>query len=231
MSTSKVADQVSARVALPIVAAVVCMNAGFIGLGAVFDYPRVLSRPSAEVLSLFRAHEAAVVSWFSVLVFGAVLFVPIAVLAGRLHDSPRMRWAVRAGAAAGVVQAIGLLRWPLLVPSLADRAVGAGESSAATDEFELWNRVLGSALGETCGYALTAAWTVLVATALSRNGFPRWFTALGVAAAILILTGVAAPWRVPAAQQLNFLGYVLWSVWMLALAGFAIRRSPLPSRG
>ncbi|MEU0505675.1 hypothetical protein [Nocardia sp. NPDC005998] len=160
MSTSKAADQVSTRVALPIVAAVVCMNVGFIGLGAVFDYPRVLSRPSAEVLSLFRAHEAAVVSWFSVLVFGAVLFVPTAVLAGRLDDSPRMRWAVRAGAAAGVVQAIGLLRWPLLVPSLAERAARAGESSSATAEFELWNRMLGSALGKTCGYALTAAWTV-----------------------------------------------------------------------
>ncbi|MET8874688.1 DUF4386 family protein [Nocardia sp. NPDC004604] len=179
------------------------------------------------MLSLFRAHEAAVVSWFSVLVFGAVLFVPIAVLAGRLDDSPRMRWAVRAGAAAGVVQAIGLLRWPLLVPSLAERAAHAGESSSATAEFELWNRILGSPLGETCGYALTAAWTVLVATALPRNGFPRSFTALGVAAAVLILTGVAAPWRVLAGQQLNFLGYVLWSGWMLALAGFAIRRSLL----
>ncbi|MFB7716017.1 DUF4386 domain-containing protein [Nocardia sp. NPDC056100] len=211
-----------ARTAIPIAAAVLSMNAGFIGLGAVFDYPKVLSRPSEDVLALFRAHETAVVSWFSLLAFGAALFIPIAIMIGRLDDSPRMRWAVRAGIAAGVVQLIGLLRWPLLVPTLADRATHAAENASATHQFELANLILGSALGETGGYALTAAWTLLVATALSRNGFPRWFTYSGIAAAALILTGMAAPWRIPGAQQLNFLGYVLWSLWMLALAGFTL---------
>lgn len=204
------------RARLSIVVAVVAMNAGFIGLGAVFEYPQVLSRPSGEVLALFRAHEAAVVAWFSVLAFGALLFVPIAVLVGRSDGSARMRWAVRAGIAAGVVQAIGLLRWPLLVPDLAAR-YEAGTASAATD-FEFWNRLLGSFLGETLGYALTAAWTLLVVSALRRRGFPRWFTVLGGVAAVLILLGVAAPWGVPGAQQANFAGYVLWSGWMLALA-------------
>ncbi|MFF2550529.1 DUF4386 domain-containing protein [Nocardia sp. NPDC058058] len=212
-----------ARTAVPIVAAVLSMNAGFIGLGAVFDYPKVLARPSAEVLALFRAQETAVVSWFALLALGAALFIPIAILVGRLDDSPRMRWAVRIGIAAGVVQAIGLLRWPLLVPTLADRATHAAENSSATRQFEIANLVLGSTLGETCGYALTAAWTLLVATVLSRNGFPRWFTVSGIAAAVLILTGIAAPWHIPGAQQLNFLGYVLWSLWMLALVGFALR--------
>ncbi|WP_433563569.1 DUF4386 domain-containing protein [Nocardia sp. CA-151230] len=210
-------------VRLLVVVAVVVMNAGFTGLGAAFDYPRVLSRPSAEVLALFRAHESAVVAWFSLLACGALLLIPIVVSIGRGDASARMRWAVRAGVAAGVVQAIGLLRWPLLVPGLASRAA-SGNSSAAT-EYELWNRLLGSALGETLGYSLTATWTVLVAFALRRNGFPRWFAVLGTVSAALILVGVAAPWQVPGAQQVNFAGYVLWSVWMLALAARWGRRS------
>ncbi|MET8428254.1 DUF4386 family protein [Nocardia sp. NPDC004860] len=206
-----------------IVVAVVCMNAGFAGLGAVFDYPRVLSRPSAEVLALFRAHESAVVAWFSVLAFGAVLLVPIALPAGRRDDSARMRWAMRAGVVAGVVQAAGLLRWPVLAPGLADRAASGSGSAAA--EFEFGNRLLGTALGEMCGYSLTAAWTVLAASALRHRGFPRWFAVLGTAAAALILAGVVAPWQVPGAQQANFAGYVLWSGWLLALAALWGHRS------
>ncbi|MEU1209148.1 DUF4386 domain-containing protein [Nocardia sp. NPDC005825] len=205
-------------VRLLIVAAVVGMNAGFSGLGSAFDYPRVLSRPSAEVLGLFRVHESAVVAWFSVLVCGALLLIPIAVLVGRSDRSVRMRWAVRAGVAAGVVQATGLLRWPLLVPGFADRAESEVGSSSATADFELWNRILGSFVGETLGYTLTAIWTVLVASVLRRRGFPRWFAVLGTMAAALILLGVAAPWQVPGTQQANFAGYVLWSGWMLALA-------------
>nr|WP_246598195.1 DUF4386 family protein [Nocardia tengchongensis] len=77
---------------------------------------------------------------------------------------------------------------------------------------------MGSVVGETLGYSLTAVWTVLVASVLWRKGFPRWFAVLGTVAAALILLGVAAPWRVPGAQQANFAGYVLWSGWMLALA-------------
>ncbi|GAB2453482.1 DUF4386 domain-containing protein [Nocardia tengchongensis] len=201
-----------------IVAAVVSMNAGFAGLGAVFDYPRVLSRPGAEVLASFRMHESAVVAWFSMLAVGALLFVPIALGVGRRADSARMRWAVRAGVAAGVVQAAGLLRWPLLVPGPATRSASEFGSSTAVTEFEFRNRVLGSVAGETLGYSLTAVWTVLVASILWHKGFPRWFAVLGTVAAALILLGVAAPWRVPGAQQANFAGYVLWSGWMLALA-------------
>ncbi|MFE5287536.1 DUF4386 family protein, partial [Nocardia sp. NPDC056611] len=201
-----------------IVAAVVFMNAGFGGLGAVFDYPRVLSRPGAEVLASFRMHESAVVAWFSVLVVGALLFVPIVLGVGRRTDSPRMRWAVRIGVAAGVVQAIGLSRWPLLVPGLAAHAAAEVGSSTAVTEFEFWNRLLGSLLGETLGYLFTAAWTVLVVSVLRREGFPRWFAVLGAMSAALILFGVAAPWQVAGAQQANFAGYVLWSGWMLGLA-------------
>ena len=42
--------------------------AGFTVLGSVFQYPQILEEPTAEILTLFRAHQGAVVTWFLVLV-------------------------------------------------------------------------------------------------------------------------------------------------------------------
>jgi hypothetical protein len=47
---------------------------------------------------------------------------------------------------------------------------------------------------------------------------PRWFVWLGVAAAGLVLSGVLIPLHVPGTDATNFVGYVLWSVWLLAFA-------------
>ena len=56
------------------------------------------------------------------------------------------------------------------------------------------NRVLGNLVGETGGYLLTAAWTLLVLAALGRAFAGRWFPALGAVSAVLVLAGVLSPW-------------------------------------
>jgi uncharacterized protein involved in cysteine biosynthesis len=78
-------------------------------------------------------------------------------------------------------------------------------------------------IGETVGYALTAAFTVLVVAAIVRQGAPRWIAWLGYAAAALIATGVLVPLGVAAATLTNFVGYVAWCVWLLALAVLLVR--------
>ena len=124
--------------------------------------------------------------------------------------------SIGVGIAAAVVQVIGLLRWPLIVPSLAD--------DDDTDTFDTVHDVLGTVVGETFGYLLTAAWTcphhfrprqasrgplVLVAWVHGRGTNRRW----GSCAA-----------DVPGADFLNFVGYILWSVWMLIFATLIVRR-------
>src|SRR4051812_6048180 len=71
-----------------------------------------------------------------------------------------MRVAVWVGIAAAAVQVTGLLRWPLLVPGYASDAAGADATVAARarDAFTTAGDILGTALGETLGYLLTAAW-------------------------------------------------------------------------
>src|SRR3954467_8398951 len=169
------------RTAAAMIAAAVLLNVAFTGLGSVFDYPDVLKQPAGEVLASFRNSQAAVTAWFVALALGAALLAPVAVGVGRLSGSRPMRWAVPIGIAAAVVQVVGLLRWPLLVPGWAAAAAGDDPTAAAHARaaFSTADRVLGNLLGETGGYLLTAAWTALVLAALGTAFTGRWFVALG----------------------------------------------------
>ena len=119
-------------------------------------------------------------------------------------------YAVRIAAA--VVQVIGLLRWPILVPGYASDAAStnAGGAATARDSFTSAGDILGTAIGETLGYALTATWTVLVIVALGRR-YAGWFPALGALSAALVLAGVLSPLGLPVIDAANFIGYILWS--------------------
>ncbi|MFE6919848.1 DUF4386 family protein [Nocardia sp. NPDC057663] len=210
-----------------LISAPILMNLAFTGLGVSFDYPDVLQLPATEALAKFRAEQTTVVVLFGLLAAAACAFAPLAVLAGRLDDSTTMRWAVRAGVAAAIVQTIGLLRWPVLVPGLAGRIATEGPDSSAIHTFETVNTVLGTLIGETAGYILTALWTALVVAALRT---PRWFAVLGYVSAAAIATGVLVPLGVEAAGLTNFLGYLLWSAWLLAFAALLARHGAMPSR-
>lgn len=214
-----------------LVLAAVLTNVAFTVLGSVFDYPDVLKQPVDEILEAFRADQGTIVTWFTVLALSAALFAPIAIGVGRLSRSGAMRAAVPVGIAAAVVQVVGLSRWPLLVPGYAADATSPDPAVAATarDHFETAHHVLGTVVGETLGYALTAAWTLLVLIALGRTLAGRWFTALGGLSAVLIAAGVLSPWHVPGVDLANFIGYVLWSGWLVVFAALlARRRTPQP---
>jgi hypothetical protein len=85
--------------------------------------------------------------------------------------------------------------------------------------------VFGTVVGETFGYLLTATWTVLILYALGQRLAGRWFAYLGLAAAALIALGVLVPLDVPGTDFANFVGYILWSIWLLAFATLIWRRS------
>ena len=199
-------------------------------LGTVFNYPDILAEPVEDILAAFRAHQTAVVAWFIVMALSAALFVPIAVGVGRLPSNRAMKVAVPVGMAAGVVQVVGLLRWPLLVPGFARDAASsdAAVAAAARHGFVLAHRILGTTIGETLGYLLTAGWTLLVLVALGGWIARRWFTALGAVAAVLILGGVLTPLQVPGVDFGNFVGYILWSVWLIIFAVLILRHSHTP---
>jgi Domain of unknown function (DUF4386) len=201
-----------------LILAAVLANAGFTALGSIFNYPDVLDEPAGRVLASFRDHQSAVSGWFSLLALSAALLAPIAIGVGRLSRARAMRIAVPVGIAAAVVQVVGLLRWPILVPGYAADAASrsADVAAAGRDSFVTASDILGTAIGETLGYLLTATWTALVIVALGRRFAGRWFVVLGAASAGLVLVGVLSPLDLPVVDTANFVGYVLWSVWLVA---------------
>ncbi len=209
-STSRVA-------AVLMVVAVVLANVAFLGLGSVFNYPDILQDDADEILAAFRDDEGTIIALFVILALSAALLAPIAILLGRLAGNRLGRWSIWVGIAAAVVQVIGLSRWALIVPFIADRE--------DTDAFETVHTVLGTVVGETLGYLLTATWTVLIISALGRRLAGGWFTYVGLAAAALIALGVLVPLDVPGTDFANFVGYILWSIWLVAFAVLIWRRS------
>ena len=204
--------------------------AGFTALGSVFAYPQILHEPTTDILALFRQQQVAVMSWFGVLILGAALLAPAGVWIGRLAGGTLGRSIAGAGVAAAAVQVAGLQRWLTLVPSISKDATEPGRQLAAEGRFELWHTVLGTGIGETAGYTLTALFTVLVVRALRRSVLPRWLAGTGLVAAVLIATGVLVP-LVPAASLTNFAGYILWCVWLLAVAVVLFRfRTLVPAK-
>jgi hypothetical protein len=199
-------------------AGVIAANAAFIGLGSVFNYPDVLGEEPGQILARFAANQATISAWFLLLALGAGAIIPAAVLLGRrLPNSPAATLSVHTGVIAGLVQVLGLLRWPFAVPALAH----ASDPKAAETVFAVLHAYLGTGVGETLGYVFTAAWTVTLLIALPHR--PLWFTVLGAGSALAISAGVLVPLGLPGADLTNFIGYIAWSVWSLCLAALANR--------
>ena len=177
-------------------------------LGSVFDYPQILEEPTADILALFREQQGAVMGWFLVLAVSAALMAPAGIWLGRIAGGRLGRWIAGVGIAAATVQVVGLQRWVTLVPGISDDALDPALRADAEDRFELWHTVLGKAIGETLGYALTATFTVLVVDRPEPHGrCPAGSRSSGLVAAALIATGVVIP-LVEAASLTNFAGYV-----------------------
>jgi len=208
-------------------------------LQQLFEYPDILRQPTADVLAKFRAGGAPLVAVWYALTATALLFVPLAVLVHRVlapRGTPTLLWlATACGVLAGLVQTLGFLRWPFLVPHLADAylAPGAGEAqrAAAALVFEAFHRYLGMGVGEHLGYLTTAVWTALVALELRRSGLvPGWLGAAGLLLAAGIATGLAEPAGWALGGTINTLGYLVWSVWLVVLGVILLaRRADIPT--
>src|SRR5215203_1132228 len=101
----------------------VAFNVFFALLSVTFGYPDILREPTGEVLRRFDAGGGSLVAIWYGFMLTAVLFVGLAILVHKVlgrRDAPYMAVATTFGVVGGVVQFLGLVRWPFLVPYLAD---------------------------------------------------------------------------------------------------------------
>lgn len=212
----------------------VLFNVAFALLAARFDYPDILREPTAKVLKRFREGGSGLILTWWAFALSAILFAPLVVLlGGELGDADAtiVALSILIGVLAALVQFLGLIRWPFLVPYLAREAEGARAGSArahAVDvTFQSFNRYLGVAVGEYLGYALSGVWSILAGVALIQSdAVAGWLGVIGVVIGPLFLISSfeflgpfePAGWKF--AGQLVPIAYVLWSLW-LAVVGVA----------
>jgi hypothetical protein len=214
----------------------VAFSVFFTRLSMIFEYPDILREPAGYVLTEFDAGGSELVVVWYAFMLTAVLFLPLAVLVHRVlarQDTPYMGVATVFGVTAGVVQFLGLVRWPILVPYLADTYLdptsSAGARESALVMFEGFNRYAGVAVGENLGYLFTALWTAFVALAMVGSALPfgRWLSVLGIVSATAILVGILEPAGFDLAADVVVVGYILWSIWLAVFGIFVLRTKPL----
>ncbi len=202
----------------------IAFNATFFLLQRAFEYPDVLRKPTDYVLRRFKEGGAPLHRLWYAFAFSAVLFSPVPVLVQQVFQ-PGAPWFLAVGTVigvlAGVVQILGLIRWPFLVPFLADiytdpkSTQGTRDSAAVT--FQAFHRYAGVAIGEHLGYIFTSTWTVILCIAIIQTEIVNpLFGWLGIIPAIGVLVGVFEETGFKAAGAINAISYILWSVWLIA---------------
>jgi Domain of unknown function (DUF4386) len=218
--------------AVLLIAVPIAFNAAFFELGRAFDYPDILRKEPDEILRRFAAGGSGLILRWEGLLLSALAMLPLVALVAVALEAPAAL-AVASfviGAAAALVQALGLARWPFAVPELARRYVAADGPDAATTRgtieivFATLHRLLGVGIGEHLGYLLTGIWTLLVAASvLSSAVLPGWLGLIGIPIGVGLLVGTlefVGPnekrgW--PLAGTIVPIAYVAWSVWLIAL--------------
>src|SRR5688572_29166598 len=99
----------------------IAFNLLFFALARAFDYPDVLRKPTDVILKQFIEGGPRLVALWYAFALTALLAIPMALLFQHVFpEQPSLAGAsALIGALSGLVQGMGLLRWPLLVPSLA----------------------------------------------------------------------------------------------------------------
>ena len=210
----------------------IAFNTTFFLLQRSFSYPDILRQPTEIILRRFQEGGAPLRRLWYAFTLSAVLFTPVPVLVQQVFG-PDTPWFLVVGTVigvlAGVVQFLGLIRWPFLVPSLAEiftdpKSTQATRDSAAVT-FQAFHRYAGVAIGEHLGFLFTSTWTVLLCAAIIKTAFVHpLFGWLGILPAIGVMAGVFEETGFRAAGVVNAISYILWSVWLIAFGAALLLR-------
>jgi hypothetical protein len=210
--------------ALLLIVVPMAFNATFFLLQRSFAYPDLLRQPSDAILQRFPHGGAPLRRLWYAFTLSALLFTSVPVLLQQVFG-PEAPWFLLVGTVigvlAGVVQFLGLIRWPFLVPTLAEiyndpQSTQATRDSAAVT-FQAFHRYAGMAIGEHLGFLFTSIWTLLLCIAVIQTGLIHpIFGWLGIVPAIGVAAGVFEEAGFKAAGAINAISYILWSIWLVA---------------
>jgi Domain of unknown function (DUF4386) len=197
-------------------------------LTIIFEYPDILRQDTTVILTKFHEGGSKLIwTWFAFALIGIPLLPAYIRIGQKLENkSPLVRTATTLGVIGLIVQMIGLLRWPFVVPVLASSFVNATDEAtkaAAVIAFKTIHQFAGVILGEHLGQLFTIAWTVLISISFIRlKLFPKWVNILGFVSASIYLLAQAELFATvmpgfPVWDIAGFIGSTLWLIWLLIM--------------
>ena len=209
----------------------------YTALTIIFDYPDILRRDAAYVLTKFHEGGNALIwTWFAFAVTGIPL-IPAYILLGQKLEtqSPLIRVTTTIGVVGLIVQMVGLLRWTFVIPILADSFVNADDEpakSAAVMSFKMIHQFGGALLGEHLGQLFTVIWTLLLSISFSKLKLVHnWIIWFGYVTSSIYFSAQAELFQTvipgfPAWNLAGFIGSTLWLLWIIAVGVTFIRAQP-----
>jgi len=200
-------------------------------LGAAINWPESLSDPAAVALPRLLENESAVRLGYVAYLVYSILFAVTMILLLRYANSRR---AIGLGAliagfaiASTVARSIGIIRWLVPAPDLADAYAAApteAERVAIAVVFDSLNS-FGGTIGEILGVSIFAGLSIgfLAIAALKTRALPVWLGVFALVAAIGVLTSAVELLGVDA-SSLIFLGTTVVQLWFLAVGGWLLTR-------
>lgn len=201
-------------------------------LGAAINWPASLDEPASVNLPLILEQAESVQSGYLIYGLYSVLILPLGLMLAKVvaQDKPLnlvLQIASAFAVGSAVFRVLGIIRWLLPMPVIADLYVNPAASEdtrhALSAMYEMLNSYAGG-VGEILGVGLFAsAWILLTSVAiLQYRSLPRLLGYGGIAAAVLLMANTLEIFRLDVGILLT-LSVAALHLWWLAAAVVLMR--------
>ena len=201
-------------------------------LGAAIEWPASLDDPASVALPRLLENEGAVRLGYVAYLIYSILFAVTIILLSRVTGtgatSVLSTLALSFALASTVARCIGIVRWLLPAPEIAETYLAATdptEQMAIATSFDALNSY-GGTIGEILGVGIFAALAIgfLSADALKATIAPRWIGLFGMAAAVAAAVTAVGIFGLDAGAAVATGGTTVVQLWFLATGIWLVTR-------
>ncbi len=213
-------------------AALIVAAVGFVlvfsWLASAFGYPEVLDGDAERVLPQLLALGTTGRAVWTIYALLPLLLIPAALGASaRWRDvaPTAARWSVALALAAAMTMLTGLVRWPTIHWTMAERWADATPAArdSMTALFIDLNRYLGNVIGEFIGELALSGFFIATARAMQLDGTRWWLWISGYAMGVLGFVGALRN-VFPLTQGASTVNNMTLPIWLIVLGAVMLRR-------